>query len=262
MTPITLLAAVGGAPDDEDAIAADLAHRHQSAALVVNTFVAAPTLVMEPVGVGTTMRPQMWRALSQREDAVKAQIRGLVDREAKRFGLADNPAAAGSIRMVTTLADGAGLLRELTLVDLAVVAQSSVTGEGAWLGALDEALMAAKVPVYVARDGRTAAAKAAAIAWDGSFEAARAVRAALPLLKDAAEIAILQDPERLETWQGASADPERLKAYLGAHGVAVETVMQVRGAKVGPALLDAAQAFGAALLVAGAYRHSRLAEAL
>lgn len=38
--------------------------------------------------------------------------------------------------------------------------------------------------------------------------------------------------------------------------------MQVRGAKVGPALLDAAQAFGAALLVAGAYRHSRLAEAL
>ena len=264
MTPITLLAAVGGAPDDEDAIAvaADLAHRHQSSAVVVNTFVAAPALIIEPVGVGTTMRPQVWQAMSEREEAVRRQIRGLVDREAKRFGLSDTPCAAGSIRLAAPVGDGTSLMRELPLVDLAVVAQSSVTGEGAWIGALDEALMAAKVPVYVARDGHTAAAKAAAIAWDGSFEAARAVRAALPLLKDAAEIAILQDPERLETRQGSSADPERLKAYLGAHGVAVETVMQVRGAKVGPALLDAAQAFGAALLVAGAYRHSRLAEAL
>jgi nucleotide-binding universal stress UspA family protein len=44
--------------------------------------------------------------------------------------------------------------------------------------------------------------------------------------------------------------------------VAAERVIQVRGRKIGPTLMQAACDFGAGLLVAGAYRHSRLGEAI
>ena len=100
----------------------------------------------------------------------------------------------------------------------------------------------------------------AAVAWDGSLQAGRAVRAALPLLKEASQVVILQDPVELDVSPGAQADPSRLERYLGAHGIAVGASIEARGRQVGEALLKAAAEVGAALLVAGAYGHSRLRE--
>lgn len=122
--------------------------------------------------------------------------------------------------------------------------------------------MEAQSPVFVARGDATAAGRPAVVAWDGSLQAARAARAAIPLLRDASKVAILQDPDEIDVSPGGQADPARLQRYLAARGVATETVVEVRGRQVGRALLDAAADFGAALLVAGAYGHSRLGEAI
>jgi len=262
MHSLSILVAVAGAPDGEDAIAvaADLAYRHASTAVVVNLFAPVPMVAAAPGFAGGVMSPQVWQALEEREDAIKIKVAALVGHESERFGLGGD---AG--RMIVALpreTPWASLTYELPLVDLVVAAQSSVTGEGPWNGALSQALMEARAPVYIARDMVSAAGRPAAVAWDGGFEAARAVRAALPLLRDASEVAILQDPEGLDTSDGARADPRRLMEFLSLHGVATQTVLEAHGRKIGPALLAAAKTFNAALLVSGAFRHSRLEEAI
>jgi nucleotide-binding universal stress UspA family protein len=259
---IAILAAVSGAPDDEDAvaIAADFAHRNRSPVTVVNTFEFRPATIVPPAITSGVAAAEVWRSLDQERVAVGRRIRDLVDEYSHRLGGAEDSSADDAIKLALPSVDArATLMRELPLADLVILAQSSVKGDGPWVGPLAEALMTARAPVYLARNGHSAAGRPAAIAWDGGFEAARAVRAALPLLRDAAEITILQAPDGLEA---SRADPERLEAWLAVHGVSAQTVVQVRAGKVGEALLEATRSLDAALLVAGAYRHSRIGEAL
>jgi nucleotide-binding universal stress UspA family protein len=264
MSVLSILAVAVGDHDDQAALAlaADLAKRHASDAIVVNAFqIMAP--VLTPMYAGGAIRTAAWQAVAQEEAAARAKINDLARVQAQRFGLAtaigDTPAMVVAPEESTAWAS---LMRELPLADLVVVGQSSASGLRAWTGPLGEALMEAKAPVLVARGEVSAAGRSAAVAWDGSLQAARAVRAALPLLKEASEVAILQDPDELDTALGSQADPARLRRYLGAHGVAVGKTLEAKGRNVGRALLDSAAAFGAALLVAGAYGHSRLGEAL
>ena len=264
MSILSVLAAVTGAPDDEYAVsvAADLARRHASSAVVVNAFEDSPAGLRVPAFSGGVYAREMWTAFRERADSVEREIVALVDREAHRFGLSRYPGGVSMVMAAPAQTSRAALMRELTLADLAVVAQSCVAEAGSWIGPLGEALMEARTPVFLARSGNSTAGRSALVAWDGGFQSARAVRAALPLLKDASEVAIVQDREGLDVSPGAPADPARLRDYLTTHGVAVETVLEAKGRKVGPAILDAAREFGAALLVAGAYRHARLQEAI
>lgn len=153
-------------------------------------------------------------------------------------------------------------MRELPLADIVVVGHSSASLGGVVAGPFGEALMEAKAPVLVARGETPAAGRPAAVAWDGSLQAARAVRAAIPLLREASKVAILQDPDELDVSAGARGDPARLERYLRTRGVATDRTIEARGRHVGQALLQAAGDFDAAMLVAGAYGHSRLGEAL
>lgn len=264
MSILSVLAAVTGAPDDEYAvaIAADLARRHASPAVVVNTFEDFPAGVPVPAFAGGVYAHDIWTAFRERADSVEREIGALVAREAHRFGLSRYAGGASMVIAAPAQTSRAALMRELTLADLAVVAQSCVAEAGSWVGPLGEALMEARTPVFLARSGTSTAGRSAVVAWDGGFQSARAVRAALPLLKEASEVAIVQDREGLDVSPGAPANPDRLRDYLTTHGVAVETVLEAKGRKVGPAILDAAREFGAALLVAGAYRHARLQEAI
>jgi nucleotide-binding universal stress UspA family protein len=95
------------------------------------------------------------------------------------------------------------------------------------------------------------------IAWKATPEAARAVAAALPLLKDAAAIDIFAaDDSKI-----APQAPETLLSYLAWHGLAATASGFDAGApSVGEALLAAAKRSGATLLVLGGYGHSRLRE--
>jgi nucleotide-binding universal stress UspA family protein len=99
----------------------------------------------------------------------------------------------------------------------------------------------------------------AAIAWDMSRPAARAVGDALPLLKSAKSVHVLvgRGEKAIESSRPAAS----LVAYLAAHGIrAAVDEFDVSGQKIGDALLERAASHRADLLVMGAFGHSRLRE--
>lgn len=95
-----------------------------------------------------------------------------------------------------------------------------------------------------------------AIAWDGSREGATATAAALPLLKQASEVAIITAREDEDVME-----PSALARYLAGHGVKAKTwAYSPSGESIAEGLLDQADRAGADCLVMGAYGHSRLRE--
>lgn len=98
----------------------------------------------------------------------------------------------------------------------------------------------------------------AAIAWDGSRTAARAVRDALPILRRAGKVCIctFEDDK-----PGAAQRLPELQRYLEGHGIESRHAAGSIGATtIGDAMQDVAQKQGAGLLVLGAYGHSRFQE--
>jgi nucleotide-binding universal stress UspA family protein len=96
------------------------------------------------------------------------------------------------------------------------------------------------------------------IAWNGTPESAAAARAALPLLRLAPQVRLLQVREKLSRY------PRDLVArYLSRHGVHVD-VMEIRPthASIAEDIADVSMKEGAGLVVMGAYGHSRLREFL
>lgn len=95
------------------------------------------------------------------------------------------------------------------------------------------------------------------IAWNGRTEGARAVAGALPLLKDAQKVTIVQIGDIGED-RPQLADIAR---YLGDHGITAEQKPVDPGDRqVGQALLETAKDIGADTVVLGAYSHSRWRE--
>lgn len=126
------------------------------------------------------------------------------------------------------------------------------------LGALfAETLLSTKAPVLLTK-GAPLAGGPVAIAWDGSGQAARAIRAAMPLLKSASYVLVLSN---VDDEAGVEApSQERLRAHLTLHGVENVALREIRGARVADSLLLAARQDKCEVLVAGAYGRSRLFE--
>ena len=97
------------------------------------------------------------------------------------------------------------------------------------------------------------------VAWKGTRESANAVRNALPLLRSAQRVTLVEvgdAPER------AAGDDSLMsaKAWLESHGIEVRAQRELALAGVGAQLLSRAAAIGADLIVCGGYGHSRLRE--
>jgi nucleotide-binding universal stress UspA family protein len=100
-----------------------------------------------------------------------------------------------------------------------------------------------------------------AIAWNAKAEAMRAVTAALPLLRQAEETAIVTVDARPSASGHGAAPGRELAEHLARHGVRVEVRnVDSMGREVEQALLDEATACAADALVLGAYGHSRARE--
>ncbi len=99
------------------------------------------------------------------------------------------------------------------------------------------------------------------IAWDGSREAARSIRDAMPFLEVAERVLVLAlDPER-QGHMHAGAHTDEIVAYLNRHGVRVEAAEMRSDSKgVTMDLLEQTDRHSANLLVMGAYGHSPLWE--
>lgn len=98
------------------------------------------------------------------------------------------------------------------------------------------------------------------VAWNGSLEAVRALRAALPFLRRATAVTVVDGST--EPLPGLSPARLPIREWLKREGVgalAIRTV-EMSGEAIGPTLLDAAADARADLLVMGAWGHSRFSE--
>jgi nucleotide-binding universal stress UspA family protein len=107
---------------------------------------------------------------------------------------------------------------------------------------------------------RSAPGKTVLLCWKQTREAARAVTAALPILKTATKVMALA----IGTGKSPARDPEpgtELVHWLGRHGVTVSVRHeQAVDDDIGAMILSDAADHGADLIVMGAYGHSRLRE--
>ena len=101
------------------------------------------------------------------------------------------------------------------------------------------------------------------VAWDDSATAARAVHLALPMLKAAQSVTVACfDP--IGAADGEAFEPgAALSKWLGHHGCNVEIIQFPSGGKeIAACVLERAKELGADLVVAGAYGHSRMRQAV
>lgn len=98
------------------------------------------------------------------------------------------------------------------------------------------------------------------VAWDASSAAARAVSAALPLLKAAAVVEVVVFDS--DQYPHGERPGEDIALFLKRHGVEATVSLQYSGAHetIGKALLEHAMESSASLIVMGAYGHPRLEE--
>lgn len=253
----------GGEGDAETlAFAAWLAARHGATARVLPVFPdAAVDLVALGLTVGAALPQSTFDALADAAADLERRIAQTGRKACEAVDLAFGPGAGP--RMVIAERDRRpwlALSRAVVLADLLVIGQGFLRDRRAE-GLLAEGLLHLRTPVLIGRGDPERLAGAVAVAWDGSPQAGRAVRAAQPLLAGAARRLFLQNPDGLEN---PDTEPgfAPLLAYLEAHGIPAGETVSVRGGPEGEALVQAAQKEGAGLLAAGAYGHSRAREAV
>jgi nucleotide-binding universal stress UspA family protein len=145
------------------------------------------------------------------------------------------------------------------LADAVVIAQRGHRNDAArqtgFVGALT---LASRAPVIVVPPAIRgfAVAGSAMIAWDGSFECAQALRAALPMLAFAEAVDVITVGDTQHEFPATSAC-----THLSRHGIRAELLVRTcEGETTAATILRAAAERGAAYLVMGAYGHSRLRE--
>ena len=158
------------------------------------------------------------------------------------------------------------------LISRAALADTVVTGRdphktdfaGPTIGLLGELLHRSRTPLFIPADNGSPpdVSAPALIAWDGSYEAANAVRASIGLLKIASDVRVLQIREKTdEAFPGT-----KLLEYLSRHSINADLVEEQapsgRGLQqfVPGALIAHAQALRAGYIVMGGYNHSRVGE--
>jgi nucleotide-binding universal stress UspA family protein len=149
--------------------------------------------------------------------------------------------------------------------DLVVIARPQPADETARPPGLAESLvLTSGRPIIVFPPvGTVSRVRRILVGWNAKRESIRAVADALPLLVKAEAVEVLVvDPERQPSGHGQEPGAD-IARHLARHGVHVEVRRLSSGGEgeeVGGILLSQAAAFGADLIVMGAYGHSYLTE--
>jgi nucleotide-binding universal stress UspA family protein len=151
------------------------------------------------------------------------------------------------------------LIDAARLADVLVMSLDSVGAAGAARAWISDVVTASRTPVLAVPAKATPLSfDRAMVAYDGGFEAANALRAALPLLQAASIVRISEIemvPERFPVTDAAT--------YLSRHGISAEIAVAAKGNQsVEERLLAEANAWAPDLLVMGAYSHGRWRETL
>jgi nucleotide-binding universal stress UspA family protein len=147
--------------------------------------------------------------------------------------------------------------------DLVVIARPESAGQSAGPPDLAESLVlsSGRPIIMFPPRGTVSQIRRILVAWNATRESIRAVADALPLLVKAKAVQVLVvDHERNRASHGQEPGAD-IARHLTRHGAQVEVQRLSAGGKdVGQLLLSQAAAFGADLLVMGAYGHSQLRE--
>jgi nucleotide-binding universal stress UspA family protein len=147
--------------------------------------------------------------------------------------------------------------------DLVVIARPESAGRTTGPPGLAESLvMSSGRPIIVfSPRGTVSQVRRVLVAWNATRESIRAVADALPLLVKAEAVEVLViDHQRHPAGHGQEPGAD-IARHLARHGAHVEVRRLSSGGKdVGRLLLSQAAAFGADLLVMGAYGHTHLRE--
>ena len=195
---------------------------------------------------------------TRREDAARQLFQRFCERE--RLAIEDTPAGKQSptAQWFRQTGDEAYWVREYgRAADLLVIGRPA-DDQGVSIDTVEAALVGTGRPVLIVPAAPLVSLpETMVIAWKAAPEAARAVSAAMPLLSKAKQILIVTvaEEEGLSDEEGA-----RLMTALGWHGLNAST-RHLRPDRLGAAdTLLAAAAEEGALVVMGAYGHSRLRE--
>ena len=129
-------------------------------------------------------------------------------------------------------------------------------------GMVSRTVFGAGVPVVVVPETAKPAmvGERIIIAWNHSREAARAISGALPILRIAKQVVVLDGAEQ-QTLVGARHLPQLdLARYFSRHRIAAEFRAFTPTSDYGGGILAAAHELSADLIVMGAWGHSRIAE--
>ena len=215
----------------------------------------APAVTPPEMFVRGTGIPNVIEARQAEVERIEADHRARFDDIVRRNAL------GSEWRSVPYFSSDAGV--HARYADLAVVARPDPAVQTAGPPGLVESLvLTSGRPVIVLPPHSTASrVRRVVVGWNAGREAARAVADALPLLVRAAAVEVLIiDPERGPAGHGQEPGAD-IARYLARHGAQVEVQrLSSDGEDVGRLLLSRAAAFGADLLVMGAYGHARLNE--
>ena len=251
MSYATLLVYVDAAEEADTAVrvAAELADRFNATLIGLCALDVPPQLVTQGVVL---------------PDAVQADIKERRARLADRGVWFRSIAEAGRRKIEWRAMLGPpteALARAARCADLVVVRRA--VGPSGAAGALDPgaAILRAGRPVLVVPDAAASLrAEHVVIGWKDRREARRALRDALPFLRDAGRVTIVEICNRGE--EDAARDRmDDVARYLARHRIAggPRVILHQDGSGAA-ALLRVAAEEGADLLVTGAYGHSRLGE--
>ncbi len=151
------------------------------------------------------------------------------------------------------------LVEAARLVDVVVMSSGPFSGNAmVRMGITGDVAVRAPAPVIAVppTSRGIAVTGAALVAWDGSQEAALALRSALPMLRLAESVDILAVAEKPTEFTARAA-----AAYLSRQGVTAEVVERTRnGDTIEQVIRGVITERRSAWLVQGAYGHSRLRE--
>lgn len=260
-----MIAIAAGGDGDREALglSSSLASQHAGVVEVLPIYPdSAADMVALGMTLGATLSPAAIEELAAAERELQVRIEDTARAAANEADVVFG-AGEGAPRMVVLnrgLRPPLALSRHAPLADLVVFGQGHLD-QGIGREAFGQCLLGERSPVLVARQQPDSLSGPAVIAWDGSPQAGRAVKASLPLLAMASEIHIVQCVSGLDR-EATDPDTAPLNAYLQLHGVGEGVVTLVEGDDEGAALIAAAKGKTATLIVAGAWGHSRLREAV
>ena len=204
---------------------------------------------------GVFVMGDVFKAVEDEEGLIKARLKAELSKEDVSW---DYTQTTGDVP--------SQLIGRAALADLIVTSRQPrrTDFQGSTIGILGDLLHRSRTPLFIATDDRKVPDPTGSvlIAWNGSFEAANAVRSAIGLLKLASDVRILRiDEEKDEAFPST-----RLLEYLSRHGIHAELKVETahpdaRDIDFMSARLNAeAERMKAEYIVMGGYSHSRVSE--